>query len=288
MKIVVSYRGIPQSPGWATGDLVVKAFRDLGHEVVPYAKYYQQDGWVERQPDLSEINGADLLVYMECNDGDPQYVELKNQCKTSVCWFFDTSYYPDNLTGLANYFDFDYQFIANPLDLDKFAYPVYLPYAIDPEVHGRGWKENKLIDIALVGSDREDRRELVRALNLKGVPVQLISGVFREDYINTLSDCKFIVNQNPDQGRGLLNMRHFEAQAAGACLIDMTHDLAANRSSAAILSYSDIDDIAKQYHYLMETGEWVLAAQSQQQRVFRNDTYRNRCERILEVVGETN
>ena len=285
MKIVVSYRGISQSPDWATGDLAVKAFRDFGHEVIPYAKYYQEDRWVEGRPELQDVNSADLLVYVECNDGDDQYFELKNQCETSVCWFFDTSYYPDHLTGLANHFDFDHQFIANPLNVARFSNGYYLPYACDPEVHGRGWKENKPIDIALIGSDREDRRQLIRSLNMKGVPAKLISGVFREEYIDALSDCKFVINQNPDAGRGLLNMRHYEARAAGAVLIEQESDLSHNSPyDSSILSYSSIDDIAKHYHYMMEYGEWTMIAKRQQKAVFKHDTYRDRCETILEII----
>jgi hypothetical protein len=178
MRILVSYRGIPQSPGWATGDMVVKAFRALGHEAYPYAKYYQQNSWVEGAPTARYSDGIaldeydwDLILFMECNDGDPQYHELKvTRSRKTACWLFDTSYHSDRYTRLVDYFRFDHIFLANPLTIRE--YKVwgydnlhYMPYACDRELHVRSLDFPKDCEVALVGSIREDRKQLARSLS---------------------------------------------------------------------------------------------------------------------------
>jgi hypothetical protein len=233
VKVLVSYRGIPQSPGWATGDFVVKALRTLGHEVYPYAKYYQQNRWVEERP-LLDHHRWDLILFMECNDGDPQYPELKvTPARHTACWLFDTSYHQDRYRSLVNYFKFDDIFLANPLTVQEYRVwgydrVHYLPYAFDSEKHVRGPNHEKTMDVALVGSIRDDRKHLAKMLGKRGIDLQLIGGVFREQYVDALASARFVVNQNPPQGRGLLNMRHFEAQAAGSIVIEQHDDLMDN------------------------------------------------------------
>ena len=97
MKILVSFRGIPQSPGWATGDFVVKAFRKLGHEVFPYGNYYQTAERIEGLDQTTLFRQEyDLVLFLECNDGDPQCTEWHSngtsKTRALASWFFDTSY----------------------------------------------------------------------------------------------------------------------------------------------------------------------------------------------------
>jgi len=293
MKILVSYRGIPQSPGWATGDMVVKAFRALGHEAYPFAKFYQENRWVPERPLLDE-HEWDLILFMECNDGDPQYTELRvTRARKTACWLFDTSYHQDRYRRLVDYFGFNHIFLANPLTIQE--YKVwgydnvhYLPYACSRELHVRSLEYPKSRDVVLVGSIRDDRIALARGLSGHGVNLELVGGVFREQYIDALASAKIVVNHNPEAGRGLLNMRFFEAPAAGALLFTEHVDNECN------LEYG-LQPIAFPYESLAEAGAFIKQFISQpehlldmrrvaQERVFEYHTYDNRCRTLLETV----
>lgn len=289
MKILVSYRGIPQSPGWATGDMVVKAFRELGHEAYPYAKYYQENRWVPGRPGLDNQDW-DLILFMECNDGDPQYPELKvTRARKTACWLFDTSYHADRYKRLVDYFRFDHLFLANPLTIQEYKVwgydnVSYLPYACDRELHGRQMGHPKTMDVVLVGSVRDDRRRLVSELNSLGVKAELIGGVFREEYIDTLASARIVLNQNPVQGRGLLNMRHFEAQAAGCVLLEQCDDLNANikaglETTGLVINYASPQEIPDLVHDYID-----MDMNEQQEDFLTMHTYKNRCQDIIERV----
>lgn len=296
MKILVSYRGIPQSPGWATGDMVVKALRALGHFVVPYAKNYQSEEWVEqrdeswtRENKFQEISRQDwdLHLYMEMNDGEQQYTELRDiRARKTACWLFDTSYYPDHLTGLNDFFRFDRQFIANPLDVHRFPRASYSPYACDPELHGRSLDVPKTRDVALVGSIRKDRTDLAKELGRHGIILELIGDVFRDDYIDALASSRIVINQNPEEGRGLLNMRFWEAQAAGSSLLsewgDIRPNLDVGMEPTLAYAYNDVMDLVDLCKRDQGNTKHI------QDKVFNHHTYKHRCEQILRYMFNEN
>lgn len=291
MKILVSYRGIPQSPGWATGDMVVKAFRELGHEAYSYAKYYQENRWVDGRPGLDD-HDWDLIVFMECNDGDPQYSELRiTRTRKIVGWFFDTSYHTNRYKPIVDYFEFDHIFLANPLTIQEYKVwgydnVSYLPYACDSELHVRSLSYPKTRDVVLVGSIRDDRKKLAEDLKKQGVNLELIGGVFREEYIDTLASARLVINQNPMEGNGLLNMRHFETPAAGTFLIEQRRDLEVNIKAELPYPWycfpaleEEIADFCNDF--LKENG----ALEEDVHREFlETQTYKNRCKQILEKV----
>lgn len=310
MKILVSYRGIPQSPGWATGDMVVKAFRELGHEVVPYAKNYKEEDWVEYglHPTVY-MEGSkpyDLVLFMECNDDDRQYMELKDvpRARKRACWLFDTSYYPDHCAYMVRWFGPDHVFLANPLTIERyrqlgFENTTYLPYACDEELHSRPPTREKTRDVVLVGSIRDDRIALRDELAGHGIDLRLVGGVFREEYVDALASAKIVVNQNPDAGRGLLNMRFFEAQAAGSHVFTEQSDYDVNTWSdgwqhhpATAHWYSDTEDLATKCKDLLtrpsmivpEIPDWYQSTLLYSDNFLHFQSYRNRCERILKTL----
>jgi len=296
MKILVAYRGIPQSPEWATGDLVVKAFRNLGHDVTPYGTYYQTDVWMEEVDPVASIREAeyDLALYMECNDADPAYGGFKLvKARKTACWLFDTSYYADNLVGFNQFFNFEHQFIANPRDLNKFPNSSYLPYAVDSDLHGREITFKKEYDFALPGTVRQDRVSLSQSLSKKGIRLELISGLFREEYIDALAKARVVINQNPDQGRGLLNMRYWEAMAAGALILTEHSDFNDNAremewngmGSLSGLFYDGVDNLVSICERLSEDrNELEKERSGGQLNVLRHHTYKQRCKRILQLL----
>jgi len=313
MKVLVSYRGIPQSPGWATGDFVVKALRTLGHEVYPYAKYYQQNKWVEdrslgstgyRSLGLDD-HEFDLILYMECNDGDPQYSELAvARARKTACWLFDTSYYHDRCKSIVDYFRFDHVFLANPLTIREYKVWGYknvscLRYGFDSEKHTRSSDTEKTIGVALVGSIRDDRKALAKALKDHGINLELISGKFREEYVDALASARIIVNQNPPEGRGLLNMRFFEAQAAGCYVLTEQEDYDANhqegtgmRYGALNGCYSSMSDLADQCREALgrrglirpEVSGLREAASLYHWSLMVGDSYESRCQDLMHLL----
>ena len=291
MKILVSYRGIPQSPGWATGDMVVSAFRALGHEAYPYAKYYQENRWVEPRPALDE-HDWDLILFMECNDGDPQYPELRvARSRKLACWLFDTSYYPDRCKRLVDYFGFDHIFLANPLTVREYKVwgyhnVSYLPYACDRDIHGRSVENPKTMDVALVGSIRDDRKRLALDLSRHGINLHLVADKFREDYIDALASARVIINQNPDNGRGLLNMRFWEAPAAGAFVLTEDSDYREQPINIECgYSYNSTEGIVEFCENMLCRPDLLAEyTQKSQSHVFENHTYHNRCKELLNVL----
>lgn len=295
MKILVSYRAIPQSPGWATGDMVVKAFRALGHEVYPYAKLYQQNKWLHDRNFGLDKHDWDLILYLECNDGDPQYHELTvARARKTACWLFDTSYYNDRCRSLVDYFRFDDIFLANPLTIRDYRVwgyknTHYLPYACDPELHMRPLSYPKTHDVVLVGSVRDDRIKLQKELAKHDVKLELIGDVFREAYIDTLASAKIVVNQNPSDGRGLLNMRFFEAQAAGSFLLTEKEDLDVNiemgNDIPMMTDYTKPEDLAHICNSFLKSSEALsFMTGTCQNTVLTKHTYNNRCKQLLETV----
>jgi spore maturation protein CgeB len=296
MKILVSYRGIPQSPGWAVGDMVITALRDLGHEAHPYAKYYQKNDWVKTRPMLDD-HDWDLILYVECNDADQQYTELRiTRARKTACWLFDTSYHEDRYQSLVNYFGFDHLFLANPLTIQQ--YKVwgyknvhYLPYASDSKLHVRSLEHPKTHDVVLVGSVRDDRRTLIAQLREGGINAELIGGKFREEYIDTLAAARVVVNQNPEIGRGLLNMRFFEAQSAGAILLtedsDRQHNhlVSLEKATEGSIGYDSMNDLMFLAREALEDSEGRQKhCEWAQTNILTNHTYHNRCQQILETV----
>jgi hypothetical protein len=291
MKILVSYRAIPQSPGWATGDMVVRAFRYLGHKVRAFAKYYQEDRMVETVTS-DFLDGYDLILFMECNDGDPQYTNIKEMfpgARKTACWFFDTSYYPDHLTGLANHIGFDHHFIANPLNVRHFKNASCLPYACDSYLHFRQSWTPKNTRCSLVGSIREDRKALASLLESRGIKLDLIGGKFREAYIDALAESEAVVNQNPDQGYGLYNMRQFEAPAAGAIILTEKRDYDANpdvfQDGLNCFVYENHNDLADILNMLEDETQYKeMVRIAGQNHVLCHHTYEARCKQILTTL----
>jgi hypothetical protein len=313
MKILVSYRAAPRIRGWETGAMVSRAFRKLGHEVHEYAKEYQTDRWLTNGPhsDVFSLTDSiftdmeiaerhiwprdmlkqeyDLVLNMECNDPDPQYFELVGvTTKKRAVWNFDASYYVSTaLDHIARYHP-DHVFFANSRFME-FGWDScsWLPYAADSTDHFRPLDGPRPIDVALVGSDRPDRRKLINTLKKAGINAQLISDVFREQYVDALASSKVIINENPAEGRGLLNMRSFEAPAAGAVLLSNDKEIAeVFTPGMQVLIYSDVEHAIMHCKMLLDYPTERIGLQvAGHFRARDSHTYENRATEILDVMG---
>jgi hypothetical protein len=164
-----------------------------------------------------------------------------------------------------------------------------LPYAADAEYHFRPVSFPKKYDVALVGSDRPERRKLIDALQKAGIRAELISGVFKKQYIDALASARIVINENPDAGRGLLNMRFFETLAVGSLLINNMGDgaeLTGMMPGIHYLEYKDVDDlINKCRYYLSEHSERIKMSMVGQNACKLDHTYKSRAQEILDVLS---
>jgi spore maturation protein CgeB len=196
------------------------------------------------------------------------------------------------LRGLIDYFNFDFKFLANPLIVKEFqelgySNINYLPYACDPELHSRPLSYPKTRDVVLVGSIREDRIELANKLKKYNINLELIGGLYREAYIDALASAKIVINQNPEIGAGLLNMRWMETAAAGSIILGEDRDLSVNNlfCFGEAHSYSSIDglvELCDTYLGQENTQDWIRHISYK--NVHKLHTYKNRCEQILKAV----
>ena len=294
MHILVSYRGIPSSPGWATGDFVTEALRRAGHDVFPYGNYYQTNERIEGlDPQDLLSQKYDLTIFMECNDADPQYNELsrnKNLKTDVLCsWLFDTSYYSDHLKTISDYFNFDLNFIANPAELKRFKNSKYLPYAADLVKHCKSLRDDYENIPALFGTIRKDRLSIVKGASHKGILIKLVEGKFRENYIEALSRTAITVNQNPRKGRGLLNMRSFEAPACGSILMLEERDYLLNpgvfQDKQNCYVYKNHNDLFRKIKTLQRDNQILNEIRLHgYNNIIANHTYDNRVKTLIESL----
>lgn len=279
--------------------MISRALRRLGHQVFEYAKIYESQTWVS--PNGREFNSGmpeilrgysdyDLVLFTECNDPEPQYLELKEvKTRKRFGWFFDTSYYPGVVGALAHRMEFDHVFSANPLYKGDFwtCPSTWLPYAADAERHVRLISHDRTIPFGLVGTERKDRKMLIRKLKRKGVDAHLISNVFCDNYVNALASSLVQINQNPREGRGLMNMRQFEAPAAGALILAQHGDFVeqAFEPDEECLLYTDEDDLVRLCQELKNDPVRVQKIrEAGHARVLRDHTYDVRAREICEKV----
>lgn len=279
MKILVSYRGIPQSRGWSTGDCVVRAFRALGHDVIPYGNYYQTHERLEKSNVFAE--DWDLYLQMECGDGDPFYSELANiRSRKVASWWFDIDLYPQKWATEIRLLKSEFNFVANK-KYSQYDDSYYLPYGACESIHFRAIKE-KEIDFLIIGSARPERMRLYEAIReIPNVKVSYINNKFREEYIDILSSAKYVINDIAGGGQGLLAMRPFETIAAGSSLITPEDD-GCKLLGIPCFEYKDEEDLMRLCSVLNTLPDF--ANPSLQKEFLSNHSYKARCQTILETV----
>ena len=288
MKILVSYRGATRIREWETGALIAKAFRNLGHEVFEYASVYETGQWLYDPKSVIEQGPFDLHLFMEKNDGANQYPELAGlHVKKSFAWLFDTAMNELFYEGLINGFRFDHVFCANPEFIKNQETRSWLPYAADRDYFFRHLGVPKTRDICLVGSDRPERQALMAALNSAGLKAELISGVFKENYINELAKSRIIVNDAAGGGTALLSMRCFEATAAGSLLVQANTSKLEEvfRPGLECLDYFNLPELIWRCEdALANKIKYEFVRAHGYHKCMEKHTYENRAKTILELV----
>jgi len=192
-----------------------------------------------------------------------------------MSWFFDLALYPEYWYWQISNVQTNVNFVANELFVAEEYNRFYLPYAAASKHFRKLNWVTKDIDYLIIGSDRPERRKQVAELMamMPNKNIQLISGVFREDYINILSRAKFVVNDIAGGGKGLLPMRPFEVVAAGATLITPKND---GVLSLGIPCY--------EYESLEQIPTFIEELSHGQDVVQQKHTYLNRCMKIMEFM----
>ena len=290
LTIVVAYRGVPHARGWATGDCLVRALRRLGHKVYAYGNYYRCG---EKLEEGTLPPRADLLIYCECNDHDPQYQELS--CYPAGCkayWDFDTHMHPQATFDFVRAMRFDLVFFANKLYAEQFealaAKAVFLPYAFDDERFFPDPGASKTVEAALIGSPFPERLRFLEELHRRNLPVQLINGRYREHYVAAINELKVHLNYYPSGGRGLLVGRVWETIGCATLLLTERADFIEEffEDGKHLVLYSGEEECADKLRYL-------LANDAERERIARqgwlhglsHHTYLARAQTILASIG---
>jgi spore maturation protein CgeB len=276
MNILVAYRAIPGSPGWATGDYVVKALNKLGHNATPYARMYKSGIPIAKLP-----HSVDLLLYLECNDPDPQYMELMALQCPKIYWEFDTVMHTKFTKDWLRAWRFDRIFFANPVAVKAVKGSHYLPYAADIDnFYSSGMATDRPKFIGMVGHDFGPRAEFCKEVN-----IELISNVYRKAYSSTLRDFTINVHNHASGGNGLLVMRIWEVLASGSLLFTENDNTLLQHfiPGEHLVTYGGIEDFNDKLEWLaINPNEIDRIALNGYNLLKNKHTYEHRCKMLLE------
>lgn len=221
MDILVSYRGTPQAVGYEIGAAVARAFRRLGHTVYEYGNYY---GSRKRVSNHSIPKHVDILLYVECNDQEQQYLELRHiDAKFRAFWVFDLALYPTRVLDLIRRMRFTHVFTGNVESLSYISLLVptvyYLPIGVDGYLYQYHPNRSPSRDAIFVGTSNPKRMVFLQELGRYGVQVEFITGLFGDQYARLLQSASIHVSHGVGGGSGLLPARVWETTGSGLPLV---------------------------------------------------------------------
>lgn len=193
---------------------MVRAFRRLGHDAQPFGWYYSQPGPGGvgsdrcRKPLSDGTFEPELVVWLECCDTDPQYLQLFDLECSKVYWEFDTTFHDGPLLPLER---FERTFMANHIMAEKYG-ATYLPYGVDVEQFYPSAEAS--LTVALIGTPFERRAQFCEAAG-----VDIVSGLVGPDYAAALRDLAVSVHYLDSGGDGMVVARPYETMASGVCLL---------------------------------------------------------------------
>jgi hypothetical protein len=283
LDILVAYRGIPQSPGWATGDSVCRALKKCGHRAHPYGKFYSHPGPGEKGKGLCNIDlgpapeHIDFILYLECNDVDDQYVELKDLSIPMAYWEFDTAIHKEFSREFIRHMGFKHVFFGNYKvhDAEKKTMSCsWLPYAADTDLFFPTDVVEKTDEIAMIGSAFQPRVFWCQERGIK-----LYSNLYREGYRNKLQSLRAHAHMFDSGGDGLLVMRPFETFACRTCYVTEKENL-----YLELLGYRN----RREYYTFEEysSANALNVGYSAYLKTIKHHTYIERCKKIVKTMEE--
>lgn len=291
MEIIVAYRGIPEARGWALGACLSRAFRRMGHQVTEYGAYYQT---AERVADGPLPDSADLLVYCECNDPEPQYRALKSiPTRWKAYWDFDIHTHPGATLAFIKDMGFTHVFYANRLYQPLFAAlcgeTYYLPIGVDEELCRPLAGAVRSVAVGLCGTPYPGRVALIGALARAGMDARLQTGVHAERYVEAVNSYQIHLNYEVGGGRGLLPGRIWETPACRTLLLTERADFVDLffRDMHDVVTFSGPDECLEKCRFLLSyESERERIAEQGYRTVLGSHTYRHRAQSILDAVTE--
>ena len=277
MRVLVSYRGIPDKPGWEMGASLARGFRQLGHEVYPYGNVYQSQMRIGNIPE----GGVDLLVWVECNDADPQYLELAKLDCPKIMYDQDTAMHLQQTADLAGHLKPKVLFLGNrECKIEVSGVSVqHMPWGADTTLFRPG--TGPRTGAAMMGTPFKDRVEFC---NRAGI---LLMQRYCEEYAKTLQELQVHVHHTTTAGDELIVTRNWETLAAGCCLL--TKDTKQIREyftpGVHLLAFKDDADCVRQVKWAKDhPGEVAKISEAGYREVMARHTYRHRVEAILEAL----
>lgn len=262
MRIVVAYRGIPSAPGRAFGDTMVRVLRDLGHDAAPYGRWWNSARWMG-----CDASG-DLLLYMECNDSDEQYHELRHFSGRRVYWAFDAGM---NRPEVVPRIQFGSVYNTNK----RIGGGTYLPVGFDttsffPAASRSG--------AAIVGTPFKERADFAAALGIDMInPPGLL-------YPSTVASLSVHVHAHASSGPGVLVSRIWETMGLGVALLaPRTPELEEFFTDGVHCAmYDSLDDAREKLAALLadDEGREAMAARGRTD-ILRAHTFHHRAKVIL-------
>ena len=282
MNILVTYRqNNDPGQGWETGAALCRALRRLGHTAHPYGTTYLTGEQIAPQPAWT----PDLIVFMECGDGEPQYLDIRSRWPgvPLVMWLFDTGRsveYMQHHRELVDHLKPDRLFMANPDMLPHFPGSLYLPYAAD-ETRFKPTTAPKS-GAAIIGTPFPERVEFARRVGVDVVQTQT-----GQEYADAVARLQVHVHHTNSGGDGLLVMRYWETLAVGTVLLcpdseSVRRHFNVDKDPVHLMAYDD----AEGAEYLLGASEYELGkiAESGRAHVLARHTYRHRAQEILEAM----
>lgn len=212
----------------------------------------------------------------------------------------DTHVFFEEYLKVAKVQDYDYLFIAQKSDVEKFkkngCKNVYwLPPACDPEIH-RCYNIPKIYDLSFVGGmptevpvkrGKEIFKRIKIMPNLQSKFNMFVGRKYLYDMAKIYSQSRIVLNMSI---QGCLNMRVFEALSCGSLLLtnrtwDGIEELFKDKEHLVFYEDYNLNEIIeKVQYYLTNPEEAGKIAKKGQEEVHKNHTYLHRVKYILNTV----
>ncbi len=262
----------------------------------PYPPYASHDidltldaNYADIQLRLPKKFTPDLYLWIDSGPGKLP-PDLHSVKATKACYLIDTHVLLDLRLSMARHFDI--VFLAQKAHMDAFREAGienvhWLPLACSPELHATATYGERQYDVAFVGSmGAQDVRRLELLDRVKErFPNGVIGQFWPEEMARIYAESKIVINISANRD---LNMRVFEAMAAGALLVtdeaDGLTDLFTEGRHLAVY-HNDDELIATIERYLKDDRVRERIAAAGQELVLEQHTYERRVEEMLTRIS---
>jgi hypothetical protein len=262
-----------------TGIYVVRALRELGHNVSHYMPCCAQDGrLIFKGYSDFPADGVDFLIYV---DDDINYPVLTGPLP-KYYWCIDT-HRMDQLVGGGSRWDrlklFDRAFLAQKDRADETG-SVWLPLAYDPAVY-RPLDSEKRYDWSFIGNLTDKRRTFFDALKER-FPSCFVGNAYFADANRIYNESWLTLNLTFSND---INMRFFEAQATSALLLSNPVHNGEETLFSSVEYFDGAPDCLEKMRFWLSNKTSLTEKASLQCTAVSAHTYRARVQAMLEHIA---